>query len=95
MRPYVGKKIKLGPGLKIDPVKKQTIRCYPNPFHDKITIDNSQGISSVKIFDISGKLVAESDNCEVQTLAVAPGIYNVQVLSRNGEMYHQKMVKLQ
>ncbi len=94
MRPYVGKKIKLGPG-NITPFAKQNIHCYPNPFNEKITLENSKGITKIHMFDLSGKLVALSNSCEINTSTLGAGIYILRVYTQNGEIFNQKTVKLQ
>ncbi|MFM9945378.1 MAG: T9SS type A sorting domain-containing protein [Bacteroidia bacterium] len=94
MRPYVGKKLKLGP-VKIADIKKQKIKCYPNPFIDNITVENIDGISKILCFDLSGKIIGESVSNEINTSLVQPGVYTLQITTQNGEIFHQKMVKLQ
>lgn len=94
MRPYVGKKVKLGPA-RLTEVNKQDLRCYPNPFTNKITVDNSKSPLKLRIFDLSGKLINESYSNELDMSLAQPGIYTLQVTMQNGEIFHQKMVKLQ
>jgi hypothetical protein len=93
MRPYVGKKIGLGEA-KVAVIKDKSIKCFPNPFTNKITVDNSKGISSIKVYDLSGKQVGESFSNEIDMQLAQPGIYSLEVTTKNGEIFHQKMVKL-
>ncbi len=93
MRPYVGKKIGLG-DAKVAVIKHKSIKCFPNPFTNKITVDNSKGISTIKVYDLSGKQVGESFSNEIDMELVQPGIYSLEVTTQNGEIFHQKMVKL-
>lgn len=94
MRPYVGKKIKLGPVNSVQKTDIKTIACYPNPFTDIITVDQTKAVSQLRIFDLSGKLINESFSNELDMSLAQPGIYTLQVTTENGEIYHQKMVKL-
>jgi hypothetical protein len=94
MRPYVGTKRILGPA-GLAKIEKKSIQCYPNPFTDKIEIQAEEGIVRIELFDLSGKKMAESDNSTLNTDALLPGIYVLKAHSKNGEIYHQKVLKLQ
>ncbi len=93
MRPYVGKKIGLGEA-KVSQIIDQSITCYPNPFMNKITVDTKKGVSNIKVYDLSGKQVGESFSNEIDMQLAQPGIYSLEVTTKNGEIFHQKMVKL-
>ena len=94
MRPYVGKKIRLGPYNSVKNVDIKKIKCYPNPFNDKITVD-IKGVSKITAYDLSGKIIAESNTNEIGMPMTKAGIYILEVTTQNGEIFHQKMVKLQ
>lgn len=93
MRPYVGKKIILGKA-NVEQQKKQNIICYPNPFTDKITVDNSKYLLKLIVFDVSGKQIGESESNEIDMSLAKPGVYTLQVTTQNGDVFHQKMIKL-
>lgn len=93
MRPYVGKKIGLGEA-KVAVIKDKSIKCFPNPFTNKITVDNSKGVSIIKVYELSGKQVGESFSNEIDMQLAQPGIYSLEVTTKNGEIFHQKIVKL-
>jgi len=94
MRPYVGKKRILGPA-GISKSEQKNVQCFPNPFTDKIEINTKEEIISVELYDLSGKKVAESDALSIDTSLTLPGIYVLKALAKNGEIYHQKVLKLQ
>ena len=94
MRPYFGKKIRLGPYNSVKNVDIKKIKCYPNPFNDKITVD-IKGVSKITAYDLSGKIIAESNTNEIGMPMTKAGIYILEVTTQNGEIFHQKMVKLQ
>ncbi len=94
MRPYVGKKIRLGPYNSVQKIEPSNIKCYPNPFTDKISVD-IKDISKITVFDHSGKYIAESNTNEMSMSMAKPGIYTLEVTTQNGEIFHQKIVKLQ
>ena len=61
-----------------------TINAYPNPTTDKIVIENTNNFSSVRIFDITGKLLKENVNIdnvrvEIDFSLFENGIYIVNV----------------
>jgi hypothetical protein len=43
--------------VRVDFDKKYTIEIYPNPAKDKITIDGISGYQSIRINDVSGRIV--------------------------------------
>lgn len=94
MRPYLGVKRIQGKG-KIDKVSKPTIRCVPNPFKDKITIEDIDNLQKVEVFDMTGKPVSESYSKEVDMSKSEAGLYSVRVITKTGLIYHQKVLKLQ
>ena len=61
---------------------------------DRISIDRVQGISHIRLYDLTGKLAAESETSEMETSALPPGLYTISVSYQNGELYHQKILKL-
>jgi hypothetical protein len=75
-----------------------TISIYPNPANDFIFINtvNKSGIS--KIFDLNGKVVKE-ENLSNNTMSkldisdLAKGIYNVQVITTDGNQMIKRIVK--
>jgi len=75
-----------------------TISIYPNPANDFIFINtvNKSGIS--KIFDLNGKVVKE-ENLSNNTMSkldisdLAKGIYNVQVITIDGNQMIKRIVK--
>ena len=48
--------------LGIDDVNKVTFEYYPNPTTDILTINAGDVIDNIAVYDISGKLVMQSDN---------------------------------
>jgi hypothetical protein len=75
-----------------------TISIYPNPANDFIFINtvNKSGIS--KIFDLNGKVVKD-ENLSNNTMSkldisdLAKGIYNVQVITTDGNQMIKRIVK--
>ena len=77
-----------------------TIKVYPNPANDKIYImpdDLMDGMATVEIFDLTGKIVYNTTintAIKLQSLninAINKGIYNLRITA-NGKSYNQKLV---
>jgi aldose sugar dehydrogenase len=76
------------------------IRIYPNPFKDKLTISlssTSVEILTVKLIGTDGKIVytyeTVSEQLELPTHQLSPGIYILEILGSNGLYQLSKLVK--
>lgn len=74
---------------------KNTVKIYPNPFSDAVTIDRPELIGSLNIFDASGKLVMQSVKAEQKlTLShLISGTYILQILMKDGTRQSVKLIK--
>jgi len=72
-----------------DDVTYQDLQVYPNPFDDVILIKTQEKISSIRIFDVSGRTVYQSLSGKnaVSASHLTPGVYFL-------ELNHQKVIKL-
>jgi hypothetical protein len=70
----------------VDEQKSHRITVRPNPFGDRIMIDDPEGaVTSVEIFDALGRLVVRGQNAEVlQTASLVAGSYVVVCHTREG-----------
>lgn len=68
-------------------VEKSTLKFYPNPVKDILTIIDSEEISSVEIYDTSGKKVflnaSKSSQLELNLAHVKSGVYVVKMKTAN------------
>ena len=75
---------------------KSTLKFYPNPVKDILTISDVKEISSYTIFDVSGKQVAsasaKSSKLELNVSQLKPGVYIVKANS-DGVMKTFKFIK--
>lgn len=74
--------------VSVDEVSNmQNLRVYPNPVRENLTIINDQNISSVRIFDITGRVVFNADindiTAEINVSDFNQGVYVVQIISGN------------
>ena len=69
------------------------ISVYPNPFNDQVVL--SQNVSSVIIYDFSGKVVFEASNQSVLNLAyLCKGMYLIALKDENGVVLKtEKLIK--
>lgn len=77
--------------IKIDNESMPNI--YPNPTNGEFNIDNVDGIEKVKVFDILGNMVFESDEpkSNFKINIINPGIYVIQTTS-NSKISYKKLV---
>ncbi|MDQ3046408.1 MAG: T9SS type A sorting domain-containing protein, partial [Bacteroidota bacterium] len=65
---------------------------YPNPSSDLLNIEVEK-LSSVRIFDLSGRLVLQSDKIQFNISALSNGIYSVMIISGENSVV-KKLVKI-
>ncbi len=95
MRPYVGKKVKLGPANLSAPENSHNVLAYPNPFRDKISLENSSEIVSMELYNLSGQKLLESHSNTINTSELPTGVYLLNTITKSGKNYRQKIIKLQ
>ena len=70
-------------------------KVYPNPFSDKITIDNNEKLTRVVISNIAGQRVIDIEypNREIRTANLVSGIYVISLYTENGIAKTERMIK--
>lgn len=80
-----------------DITKTDNISIYPNPVKDILHIVQKDSISKVEIYDLSGKLIQQSNTnsnaVEVNVQTLVKGVYLLKVISNNGKTQTTKLVK--
>ena len=76
--------------------KEISYKIYPNPTSEFVYIESNDDVRKVCIFNSYGQLVcAEAFKSEIETHALSPGFYFIQVWGKEGQMLSlQKLVKL-
>ena len=73
--------------------KNSTLKVYPNPATHTITVDVTEGIKSVNVYNLQGILVKQSRMNEVNISDCAAGIYLLEVENTEGVLSRVKFVK--
>ncbi|MEN8116899.1 MAG: T9SS type A sorting domain-containing protein, partial [Bacteroidota bacterium] len=85
--------------LTIDDVEKigSTIefKVYPNPFNDKIRIDNYDKLTRVVVSNIAGQRVIDIEypNYEIRTANLVSGVYVVSLFTEDGLAKSERIIK--
>ena len=79
----------------IDVWSADNISVYPNPTYGHFFVEGPQ-IAIVRIFNASGQLVVELENDEAERINVScegwnPGMYNIQIISKDGQTITKKI----
>ena len=77
-------------------VKQDQIRIYPNPVKDILNIDLKSDKGSVKIFDLTGKVVKTADLNKSGTIDVSQltkGMYLVEIILNGNAKVTKKIIK--
>ncbi len=88
--------LKVTNDLSTSEIKKTSIKYYPNPVKDVLTISNDQNIEKVTIFDLTGREVFRKEintkNSQLNLAHLSSGVYIVKTIS-NGKENSFKIVK--
>ncbi len=75
-------------GVGVDELSQNSIRVYPNPVKDVVTIETGSNIQQVQIFNITGQIVmteqASSKSVTLNTSMLRSGIYFLKVKTDSG-----------
>lgn len=83
------------PILAVSDVNKKDLTLYPNPTADYFTINNVKDVVSVKIYDLSGKVVKsqlESVDNKFDVSSLEKGAYTVSIETKSGTV-SKKIIK--
>ncbi len=68
------------------------IQVYPNPTRNALTIESITPIKKVSLFDITGRLIIESNKTKINTKNLVNGTYILQVVTEKGT-FKKKIIK--
>lgn len=78
-------------------LQNSTIKVYPNPSFDAITVQSENDIKSLDFINISGRVVQSNTNLNygiVEINALPNGIYLLKITLANNKLEHVKFVKI-
>jgi hypothetical protein len=80
---------------KVDPELANTFKVYPNPFNDRILLDNNDKVTRVVINNIAGQRVIDIEypNREIRTANLVSGIYVISIYTEDGIAKTERMIK--
>ncbi len=80
--------------LSVDDVISNTIRIYPNPVSDFLTVKiNQDEIKSIKVFSLLGKQILQTKSNRIDMRNVSKSVYLLQIVKYNGEEERFKIIK--
>jgi hypothetical protein len=70
-------------------------KVYPNPFNDRITIENHSKLTRVLVTNIAGQRVLDIEypTREIRTANLVSGVYVVSMFTENGIAKTERIVK--
>jgi len=74
-------------------VKRTSANIYPNPTDGIFTIEIEDKIKSVRVFDISGRVVLKANDSQVDISRLNKGIYTLEVTTLKDQVSIQKIIK--
>lgn len=74
---------------------KKNLSIYPNPFSDVLFISEIENVKSIKIYDLSGKVVKviDSPSKEINLSSLKSGLYMVTMFFKDGSQSAIKAIK--
>ncbi|MEH6763807.1 MAG: T9SS type A sorting domain-containing protein [Aequorivita antarctica] len=90
--------LQLGTILSIEEIDNgsNSFFLYPNPSKNSFSLNDTEGISKIQIFDINGRLVVNYDNLDLNIFNVSylpVGEYVVKISLENGNLRSFKLIK--
>ena len=73
--------------------KPTAIQIYPNPTNGLVTINTTEKISIIKIYNLTGKLLFSTSNSFFNLESLSSGIYFIHLQTENGDIYRRKIIK--
>lgn len=77
----------------VDGLDYVELNVFPNPVRNIINLDSKLSLTSVKIYDLSGKVVLEGASNSLNTSDLEIGFYFIEAKDIAGNIYKQKIMK--
>lgn len=87
-------KIKASTGIGEYSFNDGALVIYPVPFRENLNLFSKSGISSLKVFNNSGKMILnKKDISTINSEGWMPGVYFIEVIDKNGAFYRRKVIR--
>lgn len=90
-------KVLASPAVGVDVTKSEQYQVYPNPATNAIHFTNTEGLAELKILNTLGQLILlkkmKESESTVDISELAAGVYQLQLLNKNGKTQTMKIVK--
>ncbi len=78
--------------------KESSLNTYPNPVNDILTVNSTNALKTLDIYDVNGKFLKKiemqnSRSRDINISTLKPGVYLLKGVSKTGETYTRKFVK--
>lgn len=72
---------------------KNSTMLYPNPFIDSLYLNSQKDIKTVQIFDVSGKLLQQSNKKVLELSNLSAGVYFISIMTADNKVEMKKVIK--
>jgi len=79
--------------VSVSEVRKAKFKIYPNPTSGKLCIDSDFDITKVTVTDVSGKIILETHQGNIELSNQQPGIYFVKIETKEGVFVEKLIIK--
>ena len=79
--------------LKAVDFDKSTVKIFPNPTANFVTIQSETAIENIKVYNTLGQLIINQKDSKLNLSSHTSGIYFVQIQLENGNEFSQKIIK--
>jgi len=87
--------VQFGVQSSVDEIQKDAISLYPNPITEDFRVNGINGIASLKLFDLNGRLLLAkqiTNNESVSISTLHKGIYILKLITQEGAA-ERKIIK--
>jgi len=76
-------------------ISEDNIRIFPNPSQDyiKVLIHDNYNLKSLKLYNILGNKIKESNHNEINTKSVTSGLYLLKITTKKGQITKRVIIK--
>lgn len=78
--------------LGVDDIQKENIKVYPNPTTDIVSVQGVPNVNSIRVFNLQGKLLKETNASEINIEQFQSGTYLINFYT-DKTVYSRKVIK--